>query len=248
MMDWTETPRERRRTMRVRSKGSVRFRHGAQRIRGRILDLSVGGICVRIEPPVGLGVYIGEPVHLEVRLDARARSCSLDGRVLRSLAATGVIAVELNGIPSGFESCVADELVAAGKYDALPHMILVDIALGRRHAFARAFRSAGCHVTEVATPLEAIAQLGRSRFAPGVIAIADSVPESIAEDLRTFLGREHPDAHMVAIGRSNRHSNLGGSWLSWADTRGDLDLRVGRVVTAHGSRRRPTKSLPRERR
>lgn len=247
-MDWTETPRERRRRMRVRSKGSVRFRHGAQLIRGRILDLGMGGICLRVEPPVGSGVHIGEPVRLEVRLDAGARHHALDGRVLRSVAATGVIAVELDGVPSDFERCVEEELVAAGKHDAVPHMILVDHAAGRRHAFARAFRSAGCHVTEVSTPLDAIAQLGRSQFAPGVIAIADSVPESIAEDLRAFLGREHPEAHMVAIGSSNRRPCLGGSWLSWVNTRNDLELRVGRVITAHESRRRSTKSLPRARR
>ncbi|MGH9884766.1 MAG: PilZ domain-containing protein [bacterium] len=247
-MDWTETPRERRRRMRVRSKGSVRFHHGAQQLRGRILDLGVGGICVRVEPSVGLGVYVGEPIGLEVRLDASTKKYALDGRVLRSLAASGVIAVELHGVPSDFERCVEDELVAAGKHDAVPHMILVDIAVGRRHAIAGAFRSAGCHVTEVSTPLDAIAELGRLRFAPGVIAIADSIPESIAEDLRAFLGREHPDAHMVAIGSSNRHPNLGGSWLSWVNTRNDLDLRVGRVITAHEARRRSTKSLPRARR
>jgi hypothetical protein len=247
-MDWTETPRERRRTMRVCSKGSVRFRHGAQLVRGRILDLSVGGASLRAEPVVGLGPYIGEPVRVEVRLDARSKHFSLDGHVLRTTAATRVIAVGFDGAPRDFENCVQEELVAAGKHDALPHMILVDIALRRRHAFARAFRSAGCDVTEVSTPLEAIAQLGRLRFHPGVIAIADSVPESTAEHLRTFLRSEHPEAHMIVIGRSNRHSNLGGSWLSWTDSRGDLDLRVGRVVTAHGVRRRPTKSLPRERR
>jgi hypothetical protein len=244
-MDWTETPRERRRTLRVRSKGAVRFRHGAQLIRGRILDLGVGGISARIERPVGLGLYIGEPVRLEITLDARQKRYTLDGRVLRSLAETRVIAVALDGASRAFERCVEDELVAAGQHDALPHMILVDVAAPRRHAFARAFRSAGCHVTEVSTPLEAIAQLGRLRFEPGVIAIADSVPESIAEDLRAFLGREYPEAHMVAISRSNRRPEVGASWLSCADTRDDLDLRVGRVITAHEARRRSTKSLPR---
>jgi hypothetical protein len=247
-MHWTETPRERRRTMRVRSKGSVRFCHDAQPIRGRIIDLGIGGVSLRTELQVGLGLYIGEPVRLEVRLDARSKHFPIDGRVLRSLAATNVIALGFEGVPSDFEDCIHDELVAAGKHDALPHMILVDIAATRRHAFASAFRTAGCHVTEVSTPLEAIARLGRLRFEPGVIAIADSVPESTAEDLRTFLGREHPEAHMIAIGSSNRNRSLGGSWLSWADARDDLDLRVGRVITAHGSRRRSTKSLPPARR
>jgi hypothetical protein len=247
-MDWTETPRERRRTVRVRSKGSVRLRHGAQLIRGRILDLGVGGVSLRTEPPVGLGPYIGEPVRVEVRLDARSKQFTLDGSVLRSAAATCVVAVVFDEAPSDFEACVQEELVAAGKHDALPHMILVDGTVRRRHAFARAFRSAGCDVTEVSTPLEAIARLGRLRFDPGVIAIADSVPESTADDLRRFLCDEHPQAHMVVIGRSNRHSKLGASWLSWTDSGGDLDLRVGRVVTAHGVRRLATKSLPRERR
>jgi CheY-like chemotaxis protein len=243
-MDWTETPRERRRTMRVRSKGSVRFCHGGQPIRGRILDLAIDGVSVRTELQVGLGLYVGELVRVEVSLDARSKLFSLEGHVLRSLAATNVVVLGFDGVPSDFEECVRDELVAAGKHDALPHMILVDTATRRRRTFADAFRTAGCHVTEVSTPLEAIAWLGRLQFEPGVIALADSVPESTAEDLRAFLGREHPEAHMIAITSSNRNRNLRGSWLSSADTRDDLDLRVGRVITAHGVRRRSTKSLP----
>lgn len=243
-MDWTETPRERRRTMRVRSKGSVHIRHRARLIRGRILDLGVGGINVHAELPIGLALLAGESVHVDVKLDACSKEFSLSGHVLRSLAATKAIAIEFDEIPSNFEDCVQDELLAAVEHDAVPRMILVDMAAKRRGKFANAFRGAGCCVTEVSTPLEAIARLGQLQFEPGVIAIADSVPESIAEDLREFLCEQHPEVHMVAIGRSNRGRDRMGSWLSSADTRDDLRLRVGRVITAHGARRRSTKSLP----
>jgi CheY-like chemotaxis protein len=243
-MDWTETPRELRRTMRVRSKGSVRIREGARLIRGRILDIGVGGISVRAEVPIGFASPVRMPVRVDVSLDACSKRFSLTGHVLRSRAATNVIAIEFDELPSGFEDFVQDELLAAVEHDALPRMILVDTVAKRRGVFANAFRGAGCSVTEVSTPLEAIAQLGQLRFEPGVIAVADSVPESIAADLREFLCEHHPEAHMVAISGSSRTRDPGESWLSWADTRDDLALRVGRVITAHSTRRRSMKSLP----
>jgi hypothetical protein len=244
MGDWTETPRELRRTMRVRSKGSVRIRDGARLIRGRILDIGVGGLSVRAEVPIGFASLARTSVRVDVSLDACTKQFSLAGHVLRSEAATKEIAIEFDEVPRGFEDCVKDELLAAVEHDTLPRMILVDTVAKRRGVFAKAFRGAGCSVTEVSTPLEAIARLGQLRFEPGVIAIADSVPESIAADLREFLCEHHPEAHMVAISGSSRRRHRGESWLSWADTGDDLPLRVGRVITAHGTRRRSMKSLP----
>jgi CheY-like chemotaxis protein len=241
-MEWTEPPRERRRAMRVRSKGSVGIHHGARLIRGRILDLGVGGVCAEL--PIGFASNPGEPVRVDVKLDAWSKQFSLAGQVLRSLEATGVIAIQFRKVPSDFVDCMQEELLAAAKHDAAPQLLLVDPVAERRRVFASAFRGAGCAVTEVSTPLEAIAWVEQLRFEPGVIAIADSVPESIAEDLREFLGQQHPVAHMVAIGASGRRRDHGASWLSWVNTRDDLRLRVGRVITAHGARRRSIRSLP----
>jgi len=243
-MDWTETPRERRRTMRVRSKGSVRVRHRACLSRGRIVDLGVAGINVRAELPTWPALRVGEPVHIDIKLDARSQEFSLSGHVLRTPAASSELAIGFDAIPRNLEDCVRDELLAAAKHDAVPHMILVDRATERRGKFANAFRDAGCCVTAVSTPLEAIAQLGHLQFEPGIIAIADSVPESIAEDLRELLSEQHPEAHMVAIGSSNRRRDQTASWLRTGGTPDDLRLRVGRVITAHAARRRSTKSLP----
>jgi PilZ domain-containing protein len=239
-MAWLETPHELRRAMRVRSKGSIRIHCGNRVIPGRMVDLAVGGICVRTELPIGL---IGELVRVDLKLDADAsRHFVLPGRVLRVSLPTLRMAIGFDAVPEDFEDCVQDELLAAVEHDVLPRMVLVDTAGGRRNRIASAFRNAGCHVTEASTPLEAIAYLGGSRFELGIIAIADTVPEAVAEQLREFLLDEHPGTHMVAIGRSAAHRDPAGSWLCSTNARDDLQTRVGRVMTAHGARRQSTKS------
>jgi hypothetical protein len=91
----------------------------------------------------------------------------------------------------------------------LPRMILVDTVDGRRNKIASAFRNAGCHVTEASTPLEAIAHLGGSRFELGLIAIADTVPETVAEQLREFLLDEHPWSRSGDRRRTGTRRELG---------------------------------------
>ena len=240
-MDWLETPHERRRAMRVRSKGSIQIRHGARLIRARVADLALGGICAHAELPIGLRALIGELVRVGLRFDAcPAIRFTLFGRVLRVNVAMKTVAIGFDTVPDEFEDCVQNELLAAVEHDSLPRVILVDSLVARRNTIADAFRNAGCHVTEAATPLEAIRRLGRARFAPGVIAIADTVPESVAEELRGFLLDEHPHAHMVAIGRSAANRDPSQTWLSSTDAHEDLQVRVGRVMTSHSSRRRST--------
>jgi CheY-like chemotaxis protein len=238
-MAWLETPHELRSAMRVRSKGSVRIHCGDRVVPGRMVDLALGGTCVRTERPIGV---IGDLVRIDLKLDAASRHFALSGRVLRVSIPTRCMAIEFDAVPDDFEDCVQDELLAAVEHDVLPHMILVDTVDGRRNRIASAFRNAGCHVTEASTPLEAIAHLGGSRFELGLIAIADTVPETVAEELREFLLEEHPDAHMVAIGSSAAHRAPAQSWLCPTNGRGDLQTRVGRVMTAHGSRRQSTAS------
>lgn len=212
-------------------------------VAGRLVDLSVGGICVRTELPVGLIALIGDQVRVDLKLDAGAsRHFALLGRVLRVSLPTQRMAIGLDAAPDDFEGCVQDEMRAAVEHDTLPRMILMDTVAGRRNKIASAFRHAGCHVTEASTPLEAIAYLGGSRFELGLIAIADTIPNTVAEQLREFLLGEHPDAHMVSIGRSAAHRDPAGSWLCSTSVRGDLQTRVGRVMTAHGTRRHPAMS------
>src|SRR3954471_5504182 len=222
-MAWLETPHELRRAMRVRSKGSIRIHCGNRVIPGRMVDLAVGGVCVRTEPPIGLLGLLGELVRVDLKLDADAsRHFALLGRVLRVSIPTLRMAIGFDAVPDDFEDCVQDELLAAVEHDVLPRMVLVDTVGGRRNKIASAFRNAGCHVTEASTPLEAIAQLDGSRFELGIIALANTVPETVAEQLREFLLAKHPGTHMVAIGRSAAHRDPAGSWLCSPSVRDDL--------------------------
>ncbi|HEU4734503.1 MAG TPA: PilZ domain-containing protein [Kofleriaceae bacterium] len=229
--------------MRVRSKASICIHCGTRMIRGRVVNLAVGGMCVRADVPFGLVGPIGVPVRIDLRLDAGAsRQFTLLGRVLRVNPPTGNVAIGFDAVPEAFEDFVQDELLAAVAHDSLPRMILVDGRGKRRDTIANAFRNAGCNVTEASTPLEAIAHLGGSRFELGLIAIADTVPETVAEELRDFLLAEHPGAHMVAIGRSAARRGPAESWLCSTNASDDLQTRVSRVITAHSSRRRSTMS------
>lgn len=242
-MAWTETPRELRRALRVRSKAWIRIHCDGRVIRGRVADLAVGGVRVSADIPLELVSRIGALVRVELEPDAAAsRPFTLRGRMLRVNPATRHLAIGFELVSGDFADFVRDELVAAVTHDATPHMLLVDTSDKRRTTIANAFRKAGCDVTEASTPLEAIAHLGRSRFEPGLIAIADTVPEAIAEELRDFVLVEHPEAHMVVIGRLAAHRGTAASWLCSSNSFHDLETRVHRVIIAHGSRRRSVTS------
>lgn len=239
MKSGTLPAREMRRNMRVRSKGSIQIRRGAHAIRGRVVDLAVGGVCLEADGALDVRDLVGQRVAVGLQLDASSTGMfALRGLVLRASAATRQVAIKLDDVTSDFEACVRDEVVAGRVHDAAPHVIIVDAPSETRDAIASAFRAGGCEVTEVSTPWEAIAELDRRRFEPGVIAIADTEPETIAIDLRDFMRREHPEAHMVAIGTSAQHRDPAGSWISARDPKGDVAIRVGRVITAHAARHR----------
>ncbi len=241
-MAWSEKPHELRREMRVRSKASACLLSGALAIRGRVIDLARNHVCVRADLPFGLSGLIGELVYVDLRFDACPTKFSLIGRVNRMDSSAGMIEIEFEFMPEGFEDFVEDELVAAAVHDSLPRMILVDSRGRQRSTIADAFRRAGCEVAEASTPLEAIAYLGGSRFELNLIAVADTFPEKVAEELREFLLDEHPGAHMVSIGRSAMRRAPAASWLCSTSGLDDLQVRVDRVMTAHGSRRRSTLS------
>ena len=237
-MAWLETPHVVRSARRVRSKGSVRLHAAGRVIVGRLVDLAVGGVCiaVRAEIPIGLLQLVGEVVRLELRLDAGgSRQFALIGRVLRVSLPARRVAIAFGAVDAALSRCIQDELCAAVEHDRLPHILLVDTIGRQRDQIASAFRRAGCQVAEASTPLEAISYLDRARFEPWLIAIADTVPEAIAEHLRAFVLDEHPGSPLIAIGGASARRAPVGSWLCSTGPALDLETRVGRVLTTHGA-------------
>ena len=166
--------------------------------RGRIVDLSTGGVCLELAEPAP-ALAIAEAVTLELHLDrAESQWLSFHGRVLR--IAGPRIAIAFTEAPIEFAGVMSRAIASAFEAAASAHVLLVDADVERRASFAVLMRRAECNVAEASTPLEAIAHLGGSAIGTWVIAIADTRPPSIANELRTFLSREYPQLDVVSLG------------------------------------------------
>jgi len=179
-----------------------------QRIRGRIANISAGG------------VYVITNVTLPVRLLARGMDIALrlDGASAAWREATGhVVRIRSGGVALAFGTtdtqllAVIEELQSASLARSSIAMVLIDAETQRRSAVAAGFRATGCSVVEAATPLEAIVRLGESSFEPDIIAFAGA--EDVSE-MRAFVEREHPQAKLVKIEDALLQPDGFAHWLS----------------------------------
>jgi PilZ domain len=176
---------DRRRDIRVSTRGSVVV-HARRGARGRAVDLSRSGIYLQLaagEPRCEAGDRVG----LELHLDAAGASWLRFAGLVRRSAGSGALSVSFSEVPDDFADVVQAELIAELEIAGLSHVLLVDPMVAQRARRAEALRGAGCYVVEAATPLEVIAQLGGSHARAWTIAIADSVPAAIADELSAFL-------------------------------------------------------------
>lgn len=223
---------ERRRELRVSPKGTVVLRADSYELRGRVQNVSRHGLSIetRTTAPERL---LGATVQVQVRLDGAASSwLELVGRVTRIEACS--LAVVLTAVPASFTRIIDEITSQSHRHDRLLSIVLVDGVTTRRDSMAEGFRAVGCVVMTVSTPLEAIVRLGESDFEPDIIAIADSLPASIANELRRFVDLEHPDAWLVTIGDTASAPEGLENWLSSADPRSDLQARIRAMLVAFG--------------
>lgn len=203
---------ERRRHIRLSPKGTVIVQAGSYLLRGRVCNLSLCGLLStsRTTAPERL---LGSVVEIGLRLDGgSSRWLECKGRLLRIGANS--LALSLDVVPASF-SRIVDELQAASdRNDRVLSVVLVEANAERRSEIAHAFRAGGCSVIDVSTPLEAIVRLGEADFEPDLIAVADSLPATISDELRGFVDREHPDAMLVAIGDAAADPGNNEHWLS----------------------------------
>jgi len=221
---------ERRRNRRIAPKGSVLVRAGTYLLRGRIANLSLGGLSATtvVTAPVRL---LGSSVEIELRFDGSARAwCELGGRLLRSGATS--LAIAFDRVPPRFAQTIEEMHDALHGRRRVLSIVLVDTHDERRAMLAEGFRRACCDVIDTATPLEAIVRLGESHFEPDVIAIADSSPATISDELRRFVDREHPHARVLTIGHESVGPEGSAQWLSSADPASDLVTRIRQLLVA----------------
>jgi hypothetical protein len=208
----------------------VLVRAGTYLLRGRIANLGLGGLSATtlVTAPERL---LASSVAIELRFDGSDRAwCELGGRLLRSGASS--LAVAFDRVPPGFAQTIEEmHDVWHGRRRVLS-IVLVEAEDDRRAMLADGFRAACCNVIDAATPLEAIVRLGESHFEPDVIAIADSRPATISDELRRFVGREHPHARVLTIGRETVGPDGAVRWLSSTAAAGDLVTRIRRLLVA----------------
>jgi hypothetical protein len=221
---------ERRSSIRISPKGSVILCAGADEHHARISNVSRHGMLALAET-AGLSELVDRDIDVRLRLDgASAEWLRLTGRVIRIDA--GGVAISFTTVPDSFAHLMIDSSSASHGHRRVLSLVLVDATSSRRLAMAEAFRSAGCAVIDVATPLEAIVRLGEARFEPDLIAIADSLPTVTSDELRRFVETAHPNAKLVTIGDETDDPGRLPHWLSATP-----DRLVARVLTLLGGHR-----------
>lgn len=221
---------ERRRDARIAPKGTVFVRVSTYLLRGRIANVSAGGLLAttRVTAPERL---LGDRVAIELRLDGPDRGWFvLGGRVQR--IGSNSLAVTFDTAAPSFVKTVEELRTASHDRRRTLAIVLVDADAERRAAIAHGFRASHCTVIDTATPLEAIVRLGESHFEPDVIAISDSKPAATADELRRFIDTEHPHARLLTIGHDQVGPGDAGRWLSSTNPGDDLVRRIRRLLIA----------------
>jgi hypothetical protein len=187
---------ERRKHTRIELKGTAIVLAPEHAVRARLVNLSEGGFLATtlVTPPARL---LGRSVDIELRLDDPLSQWNrLQGTIMR--IGNGSIALALDATPALVR--LVDGMTAASRArERVISIILIDEDDTRRQLLAEGFRTVGCSLIEAATSLEAIVRLGESSFEPDVIAVADSIPAATANEMREFVGRNHPRVKLVSI-------------------------------------------------
>jgi hypothetical protein len=219
---------ERRRHARVSPKGTIVFDAGDHALRGRIANLGPGGLyaITRVTAPEQL---LEQTIELKIRLDGQdAGWLTTPGRVTRITADGIAIAfVEAPALLVRAIEAIASESQLSVR---VLSVVLIDADAGRLAAMTEGFGAVGCIVVAAATPLEAIVRLGESAFEPDLIAIADSAPENVANNMRRFVELNHPTAKLVTIGDELIEPAGIANWLSSANPGLDLPKRVREIL------------------
>jgi hypothetical protein len=230
----TERQPERRKHERIATKGTLVAIGHEQNQRGRIANISLGGVYVvtKVAMPDRM---LARLIDFEMRLDAgNAEWLRASGRVAR-LRPNGV-AIAFDNIPGPLRRVIEDITSSAHARARILAVVLVDADLKRRTAMATGFRAAGCHVIEASQPLEAIVRLGESSFEPDVVAIADSHPAGESNDMRRFVEAYHPTARLITIGDEVLQPDGLAHWLSSNNPSDDLAARVRGALVGPKSR------------
>lgn len=196
MLEAVAQPGNRRRHDRARVQGCVVVHGPDGEVRGRIVDLSAGGVLVA-EAAAGTRFAEGTRVELELEIERRGR-VRQHGGVLRRV--DGGVVIAFDAPPPAVVEVIAGEVRDAQEARRTPHVVVVDPSVPRRRRLAAALRAAGCESIEAATPLEAVDAMERSRVPICAVAVAETTrSQTLADELVEFLAEAHPSLRLALI-------------------------------------------------
>lgn len=187
---------ERRRHYRAAVDASALIHSAAIVMRGRIVDLSLGGVRIRRVDDAAPCPAVGSAAMVELELGTRGWIAQ-DGRIARCLL--DELVVQFAPLAAEVEDLIEDEVLAALEAARRPRMIVVDPSAERRRRVSQKLRAAGCESYEAATPLEAIGMLERPRHHIAGVAVAERLTQTGGDEMCDFLAETNPGIKLALL-------------------------------------------------
>ncbi len=171
--------------------------HAAQiALRGKIVDLSLGGVRVRRTDDAAPCPAPGTPATVELEI-GDGGWVAQEGRIHR--CELGEVIIRFGPLAAEVEDVIEDEVLASVEASMRPRMVVVDPSAERRRRVADALRVAGCDSYEAATPLEAIDLIERPRNHIRGVAVAENLTQTGADELCDFFAESNPHIKLALI-------------------------------------------------
>lgn len=200
MTDRRRADSERRRHYRAQVAASAVVHASRIALRGRVVDLSLGGVRVRRSDDDVPCPSFGTPAMIELEL-GRSGWVAQDGWIQRSTIDEIVIAFDR--LAPQIEDLIEEEVLAAIEANRRPRMVVVDPAPERRQRMAAKLREAGCDSFEASTPLEAIDLVERPHNHITGIAVAETLTQTGSDELMDFFAETNPGIRLAMIAEAS---------------------------------------------
>lgn len=187
---------ERRKHYRAGMEASAVIHASRVALKGRIIDLSLGGVRVRRSDDQAPCPAEGTGVMIEMEIGGRGWIAA-DGIIRRCELEEIVIAFA--PLVAEVEDVIEDEVLAAIEATRRPRMIVVDRHADRRRRVADKLRAAGCDSYEAATPLEAIDLLERPRSHIKGVAVSETLTQTGADEFCDFVSQTNPRIKLALL-------------------------------------------------
>ena len=231
---------DRRRHFRAQVAASAVVHASRIALRGRVVDLSLGGVRVRRADDDVPCPAFGTPAMIELEL-GKVGWVAQDGWIQRSTLDEIVIAFDR--LAPQIEDLIEEEVLAAIEAHRRPRMVVVDPSPERRSRVSQKLRDAGCDSYEASTPLEAIDLVERPHNHITGIAVAETLTQTGGDELMDFFAETNPGIRLAMItettGEHPRVSREGVAMVSPDDDALDASLRDFVDEARSGKARRP---------